>query len=151
MSIATPPSARPTARRTRAAPASSAATCCACCARSASKRGPPARRKKAQEGRPAPQPKEACLRLAGIVGPANNGGPCKTSRVATAPSLAPTARHAEASLAASDEFDEGAAVFAPHFDVSRFQVLLDEGQLSQTEYEQARLASASTTADSPTS
>ena len=105
----------------------------------------------AEECRPAPQPKEACLRLAGIVGPANHGGPCKTSRVATAPSLAPTARHAEASLAASDEFDEGAAVFAPHFDVSRFQVLLDEGQLSQTEYEQARLASSSTTADSPTS
>ena len=148
MSIATSPSARPTARRTRAAPASSAATCCACCARSASKRGPPAPCKK---GRPAPQPKEACLRLAGIVGPATHGGPRKTSRVATAPSLAPTARHAEASLAASDEFDEGAAVFAPHFDVSRFQVLLDEGQLSQTEYEQARLASSSTTADSPTS
>lgn len=36
--------------------------------------------------------------------------------------------HLEASLAASDEFDEGAAVFAPHFDVARFQVLLDDGR-----------------------
>ena len=57
------------------------------------------------------------------------------------------ALHIEASLAASDEFDEGVRVFAPHFDVARFQVLLDEGQLSATEFEQARSAMQTFLAD----
>ena len=51
-----------------------------------------------------------------------------------------TERHVEAALAASDEFDEGVAVFAPHFDVTRFQVLIDEGQISVAEYEEAEWA-----------
>eukprot|EP00964_Phaeocystis_antarctica_P150122 scaffold117492_cov57-Phaeocystis_antarctica.AAC.1 len=51
-----------------------------------------------------------------------------------------TERHVEAALAASDEFDEGVAVFAPHFDVTRFQVLIDEGQVSVAEYEEAEWA-----------
>ena len=51
-----------------------------------------------------------------------------------------TERHVEAALAASDEFDEGVAVFAPHFDVTRFRVLIDEGQISVAEYEEAESA-----------
>ena len=51
-----------------------------------------------------------------------------------------TERHVEAALAASDEFDEGVAVFAPHFDVTRFQVLIDEGQISVAEYKEAEWA-----------
>ena len=51
-----------------------------------------------------------------------------------------TERHVEAALAASDEFDEGVAVFAPHFDVTRFRVLVDEGQISVAEYEEAESA-----------
>ena len=49
-------------------------------------------------------------------------------------------RHVEAALAASDEFDEGVAVFAPHFDVTRFRVLVDEGQISAAEYDEAEAA-----------
>ena len=51
-----------------------------------------------------------------------------------------TERHVEAALAASDEFDEGVAVFAPHFDVTRFRVLVDEGQISVADYEEAESA-----------
>ena len=51
-----------------------------------------------------------------------------------------TERHVEAALAASDEFDEGVAVFAPHFDVTRFRVLIDEGQISVADYEEAESA-----------
>merc|ERR1712106_48235 len=51
-----------------------------------------------------------------------------------------TERHVEAALAASDEFDEGVAVFAPHFDVTRFRVLIDEGQISVADHEEAESA-----------
>jgi len=51
-----------------------------------------------------------------------------------------TERSVEAALAASDEFDEGVAVFAPHFDVTRYRVLIDEGQISVAEYEEAESA-----------
>ena len=46
----------------------------------------------------------------------------------------------EGAIAASDEFEEGALVFAAHFDIDRFEPLVHEGLATQPEIELARAA-----------
>ena len=48
----------------------------------------------------------------------------------------------DAALAASDDFEEGVGAFAPHFDIHRFQALVDEGVVTHQEYAAAESAMA---------